>query len=164
MTMPAPGDGNENDNPGVKVPPPLIFSGVLMLALAGDRIVGGPGFDMPGTARIITGVVLALCGLVVGGSAVVGFRAAETEVRPWKSSTVLVISGPYRFTRNPMYLGMTLLYAGLSIIADSIVALICVVPVVAIINYAVIRREEHYLEVKFGQPYRDYKATVRRWI
>jgi protein-S-isoprenylcysteine O-methyltransferase Ste14 len=164
MTMPAPDAENGKDHAGVVVPPPLIFAGVLALALIADVIFAGPGFGLPATARIAIGLALLACGLVIGFSAITGFRAADTDVRPWKSSTSLVTSGFYRYTRNPMYLGMALIYAGLSLIADSVLALVCLLPLLVIINYAVIRREEHYLEVTFGQPYRDYKARVRRWI
>ncbi len=73
-------------------------------------------------------------------------------------------SGPYRFTRNPIYLGMTIIFTGIAIAADSIWVLALLVPVLVIMNIGVIMREERYLEGKFGEDYRQYKASVRRWL
>jgi protein-S-isoprenylcysteine O-methyltransferase Ste14 len=112
----------------------------------------------------VTAGALILVGLAVPLVASAQFRVAGTEVRPWKPSTALVTSGMYRYTRNPMYVGMTLIYAGLSLLANSVIALAFLPPLLVLITYAVIKREEHYLEVSFGEPYREYKQRVRRWI
>ena len=166
MSEPAP--ESENDNAGVRVPPPLIYIAVLAFALVFDLAIGGPRIGtplgIPNIVRIAAGVALFLIGMLLGGRGLALFRLAGTEVRPWMPSTALVTSGIYRFTRNPMYLGLTLCYAGLSLLADSAIALLCLIPLLVIITYGVIKREEHYLEVKFGEDYREYKGKVRRWI
>lgn len=162
MSQPAP--DAEKDHAGVIIPPPLIFVGVLAAALAIDLFAGGPGLGVPYMLRYAAGGALFAAGLLLILTAASGFRSAGTEVRPWKASTALVTSGLYRFSRNPMYLGMALIYAGLSLFADSVIALACIVPLLAIITYGVIKREEHYLEVKFGEEYRRYKSKVRRWL
>ena len=92
------------------------------------------------------------------------FERVGTRVEPWRASTGIVESGPFRWTRNPMYLGMALNYAGLAIALDGPIALILLPVLLAIIQTQVIAREERYLEGKFGQAYLDYKARVRRWF
>ena len=92
------------------------------------------------------------------------FAAAGTNVPPTLPTTALVVDGIYGRTRNPLYLGLTLVYLGLSVAAGSLWAIGLVVPLLWVINVGVVKREERYLERKFGDAYRDYKARVRRWI
>jgi protein-S-isoprenylcysteine O-methyltransferase Ste14 len=92
------------------------------------------------------------------------FRSARTSMIPIKPTTALVVSGPYEFTRNPMYFGMVCSYLGLALWFGIFWALILLPAVVASVQYHVIAREEQYLERKFGDEYLKYKARVRRWI
>ena len=92
------------------------------------------------------------------------FRRAGTSFIPIKPTTALVWSGPYQFTRNPMYLAMACLYLGLALWFDLFWPLILLPGVLAGVQYGVIAREEQYLERKFGDDYRQYKARVRRWL
>ena len=108
-------------------------------------------------ALLIPGVALAIAGRA-------RFLAAKTNVHPWKPATTVVTSGVFGYTRNPMYLGMTLIYAALSLLADSAIALAGLPVALVIMRYGVIAREERYLEAKFGDVYRQYKRQVRRWI
>jgi len=85
-------------------------------------------------------------------------------LKPWKASSAFVTEGVYRWTRNPMYLGMALAYAGAALLLDSLVALLLLIPLVFVIQKEVIAREEAYLEDRFGERYRRYKADVRRWF
>jgi protein-S-isoprenylcysteine O-methyltransferase Ste14 len=166
MTQPAP--EAEPDLPGVIAPPPLIYAAMLALALGADFIVGGPSIDellgLPDQAVAFVGAVLFGAGIALPVAAIFRFRAAGTEVIPYRPASALVTTGVYRFTRNPMYLGMTLVYAGLSLIADSVIALAGLVPLIIIVTYGVIQREERYLDRTFGQSYRAYRSKVRRWI
>jgi protein-S-isoprenylcysteine O-methyltransferase Ste14 len=162
MSEPAP--EVERDHAGIIVPPPLIYAGTLAVALGIDALIDGPGLGLPDTLRYIAGVVLFLLGLLLPLAASVRFRLAGTNVRPWMPSTALVTTGLYSYTRNPMYVGMTLIYVGLALFADSAIGLAFLIPLLLVITYAVIKREEHYLEVKFGEEYRRYKERVRRWI
>jgi len=162
MSQPSPQP--DKDNAGVIAPPPLIFAGVFALALGIDIATSGPSLGLPDQARYIGGLALFLVGIALPLTAATRFRAAGTHVRPWKAATALVTSGIYRYTRNPMYLGMALIYVSFSVFADSVIALILLLPLLAVITYGVISREERYLEVKFGAPYREYKGKVRRWI
>lgn len=109
----------------------------------------------------------ALCfaaALVLVATAFVRFRAAGTHVEPWRPTTAIVKTGVYRFTRNPMYLAMTLAYLGVALLADSGIAITLLVPLLICVHYGVIVREERYLARKFGAEYETYKASVRRWI
>jgi protein-S-isoprenylcysteine O-methyltransferase Ste14 len=92
------------------------------------------------------------------------FSAAGTNIPPTLPTTALVVTGPYRWSRNPLYLAMILVYVGLGIAALSLWALLLAVPLVLLLNYGVIIREEAYLERKFGADYRAYRERVRRWI
>jgi protein-S-isoprenylcysteine O-methyltransferase Ste14 len=92
------------------------------------------------------------------------FRRLGTHVPPSQPTTLIATTGPYRWTRNPMYLGMALIYAGLAIGFDGPIALALLPLVLIAIQTQVIAREERYLEAKFGDDYRRYKAEVRRWL
>lgn len=162
MREPTPSNGHKHA--GVVVPPPLIYAGTLALALAVDHLAGGPGFPLARVWRLGAGGVLFAAGLAIPLIASMLFKLAGTDVRPWKPSSALVTTGVYRYTRNPMYLGMSLAFAGLAVMADSVVALAALVPLLAVITHAVILREERYLESVFGDAYRGYKARVRRWL
>jgi len=88
---------------------------------------------------------------------------ARTNIDPYKPSTALVTGGPYRFTRNPIYVAMTLLYVGAALSFRIIPALILLPVALLLLQFGVIRREERYLEAKFGDRYREYRSSVRRW-
>ena len=161
----------DQDSPRVRFPPPLIYLGALLLGIAADRFIGSSsglarlhGLGLADDARIWIAVAVLAAGLIIGLLAAGFFRRAGTDVKPWRSSTALVTDGPYRWTRNPMYLGMSLVYIGLAVAADSLAALLLLIPVVIIIQTQVIAREERYLEGKFGDEFRAYTARVRRWL
>jgi protein-S-isoprenylcysteine O-methyltransferase Ste14 len=90
--------------------------------------------------------------------------AAETNINPFKPTMSIVTAGPYRFTRNPLYLGVTLIYCGLTLIINTWWCFVFLVPVLLLIHFGVVTREERYLERKFGDSYRQYRARVRRYL
>ena len=94
----------------------------------------------------------------------ISFVRARTAVMPHLPASRLVTAGPYRFTRNPMYLGITLAYAGLALLIDTAWPLLLLPAVLALLMVVVVRREERYLERAFGDAYRAYRDRVRRWI
>jgi protein-S-isoprenylcysteine O-methyltransferase Ste14 len=114
--------------------------------------------------RIAVAVLAVAAWLALDGAAMLSFRRARTSMVPVKPSTALVTSGPYRLTRNPMYVGMAFLYVGFAFAFGVIWALALLPAVLVIVDRLVIAREEAYLERKFGQDYRDYQARVRRWL
>ncbi|MFC3326473.1 methyltransferase family protein [Mesorhizobium cantuariense] len=152
------------DVAGVIALPPLIFLGFLAAAAVLETVIPLPALAAQAPARYLSGAVLAACGFGIIFMAAGRFRAAGTNIPPTLPTTALVVDGIYRRTRNPFYLGATLVYLGLGVAAGSFWAIGLVVPLLWVINTGVIAREERYLERKFGDTYRAYKARVRRWI
>ena len=149
---------------GVIALPPLIFLGFLAAATVLEAVVPLPVPAAHAFPRYVAGAALAVCGFVMIVMGTRRFQAAGTNIPPNLPTTALVVDGIYRRTRNPLYLGATLVYLGLSVAAGSFWAIGLVIPLLGVINTGVIAREERYLERKFGDAYRTYKARVRRWI
>ena len=152
------------DVAGVIALPPLIFLGFLAAATVLEAIVPLPIPVAHSLASCVAGVALAAGGFVMIAIGTRRFAAAGTNIPPTLPTTALVVDGIYGRTRNPLYLGTTLIYLGLSVAAGSLWAIGLVVPLLWVINVGVVKREERYLERKFGDAYRAYKARVRRWI
>jgi protein-S-isoprenylcysteine O-methyltransferase Ste14 len=152
----------EKDIPNVIAPPPLIF-------LCG-LLVGGliswfyPVEFLPKSLAIIAGIALIIAGLTIILAAIWQMRQARTNVEPWKPTTAILASGLYALSRNPIYLGMILIYLGISCSFNRFWFLPPLFAVLLTIHFAVILREEKYLERKFGDEYLSYKNRVRRWI
>jgi protein-S-isoprenylcysteine O-methyltransferase Ste14 len=152
------------DVPGVVALPPLIFLGFLVAATVFEAIIPIPVLAAHAVARYAVGAVLVVSGFVMIGLGARRFLAAGTNIPPNLPTTALVVDGVYGGTRNPLYLGSTLVYLGLSIAAGSLWAIMLVIPLLWVISAGVIAREERYLERKFGDAYRAYKERVRRWM
>ena len=151
-----------SDAPNVKIIPPLVYLagivvGLLVSMWMPTKVVPNP------TAWIIGGFVI-LCGALLAGSAILKFKGAGTTVRPDRAASRLVIAGPYKITRNPMYLGLALVYLGIAIADQSIWALILFPVILIIIQHWAIKPEEAFLERRFGTDYSRYRANVRRWL
>jgi protein-S-isoprenylcysteine O-methyltransferase Ste14 len=153
----------EEDSAKVGFPPPFIYLGMLLLGLLADWLLG-LSLPLGQPARMIAFVGLFALGGAFGFPAMARFKRAGTNLEPWKASSTIVREGAYRFTRNPMYLGMALLYLALALGLASVGALVLLPVLLAVIQTQVIAREERYLEAKFGQDYLSYKASVRRWL
>ena len=134
----------------------LIAMGVLDRWVPVVQLVTGP-------VRWVAAVPILL-GLVLAGSAARAFGRAGTPVVPFEPSTALVTTGWYRYTRNPMYLGMSLLLSGIALALGSLTAFLPVPLFVLIVQTRFIRAEERFLEGIFGTEYTAYKARVRRWL
>jgi protein-S-isoprenylcysteine O-methyltransferase Ste14 len=160
----AAGGSGAPDVAGVIALPPLIFLGFLAAAAVLEAIVPFPVPAAHVFPRFVAGAALAAAGFVMIVMGTRRFLAAGTNVPPNLPTTALVVDGIYRRTRNPLYLGTTLVYLGLGVAAGSFWAIGLVVPLLWVINIGVIAREERYLERKFGDAYRAYKARVRRWV
>ena len=150
------------DTPGVLAPPPLIYSAVLAVGLLAHTLY--PVAFLPNKVARTLGWPLIGAGLVVGFLGDRAMRNAHTNVSPYRPTTKLVTEGPYRFTRNPLYLSVTLVYGGVAILASALWAALLLPIVLGVMRYGVIEREERYLERKFGEEYLRYKAQVGRWI
>lgn len=155
---------NTQDNPGVIAPPPLIYLGGLALGLLFHRLLP---LKYSRASRAITLTLGSTCvsmGLTV---LVSGFRQmnnAHTNINPTQPAITIVTEGPFRFTRNPLYLSMTLLYIGIMFLVNSLWLLLILPPILGLMTFGVIEREERYLERKFGAQYLAYKQQVRRWL
>lgn len=154
----------EPDSAGVRFPPPLIYLGALLLGLAMERFVVLRSFGIDWRLLVATGALLCLVGMGIMLAAALLFRRLGTNAPPTQPTTLIAMTGPFRWTRNPMYLAMALIYAGLAIGFDGPIAFALLPLVLIVIQTQVIAREERYLEAKFGDEYRRYKAKVRRWL
>ena len=155
----------QRDTPGVIAPPPLIYLGFLLAGWGLSRALGGlDHLGLEPQVRRIAAFVLIVGGLILEGSAANQFRRIGTRMEPWKPTTALSTDGLYGFSRNPIYVGFTLMYLGFAVAMDSLIALLMIVPCLVVVDLFVIRREERYLSLKFGADYDDYRARVRRWL
>jgi protein-S-isoprenylcysteine O-methyltransferase Ste14 len=147
--------------PGVLVPPPLLYAVPLAAGLLIHYWWHLP--LVPGRAAVPLGVACVFLGLV-GFPAVLAFRRARTSPNPFRPSSALVTTGPYRFSRNPMYVGITLLYVGVAVWVNTVWPLLFLPVILIVMHYGVVVREEAYLERIFGDEYRQYARRVRRWL
>jgi protein-S-isoprenylcysteine O-methyltransferase Ste14 len=150
------------DHARVMAPPPLVFLGYLIGALILNWVVP---FRVPWTFAVrLGGGAMVILGFLLGVSAIAQMRRAHTSPDPRESVTALVTNGPYRFTRNPMYLGFFLIHLGFTFLAGTWWGLIVSPFLLWTVTYAVIHAEEIYLEGKFGGMYREYHSRAGRWI
>jgi protein-S-isoprenylcysteine O-methyltransferase Ste14 len=152
----------DRDTAGVIAPPPLIYLAGLLVGFGLEALL--PGSEVPGAVRWVAGGAALLAGIALQTFFITAFASKGTAVEPWKPTTAIVTTGPYRITRNPAYLGMALIYVGIALLGDSFWALVPLPFVVAVIDRGVIAREERYLERKFGREYLDYRQRARRWV
>jgi len=150
------------DNPDVIVFPPLLFAGTLILGLLLHWLM--PRAILPRQLARSLGVLLIVVSILNAAWAQRMMHKAGTNVNPYKPSLAIVTEGPFRFSRNPLYLSLLGLYLGISLLFNALWPLLLVVPLLVVTHYGIIRREERYLETKFGDPYRTYKTRVRRWL
>jgi protein-S-isoprenylcysteine O-methyltransferase Ste14 len=158
-----PGEENgQRDAAGVRIFPPFLFAGALAVGLAAGRVpqsaTAGP------RARRILGVVSIALGAASLGSGATCIKRAGSNVNPFQPSTALTTEGPFRFTRNPMYFGLTSIYLGIALIARSIPAFVLLPVTLALTDRLIVDKEEFYLEKRFGDEYRAYRARVPRWF
>ena len=153
---------DNQDNPGIRVPPPLIYLLPLAAGSVLDRRWHVP-FLPRGVARPL-GWALFGSSWLVGGWFMRTIEKAGTPIRTDRPVERLVTDGPFRYTRNPGYLGLAMLYAGIAVLRNSLWAILLLPVVVCVIQREVIGREERYLERTFGEEYLAYKARVRRWV
>lgn len=145
--------------------PPFLFLGALILGLVLDRVVPLP-FRLPEAdpVRWIVGGVSIALGVAIFAAGARNFARAATPLPSTQPVRALVTSGIHGLSRNPIYLGMFLLYAGIGMATPSPWILVLTLPLALVIRYGVVAREEAYLERRFGDDYRAYKARVRRWL
>lgn len=146
------------------LPPPYIFLGPLLIGVGLNILFPVAVFsENIFIFRILGSLILLLLGILLVICAVKTLFSSNVDPR-FKPVERIVSSGPFKFTRNPMYVSFTLIYLGISAIFNSFWPILFLPIILLVINYGVIRREEAYLEEIFGEEYRNYKNKVRRWI
>jgi len=150
------------DHADVRILPPVLLLGSVLLGLGLHWLLplrfGGGGL------RLAFGLVLIGAGVAAGGWTLTWLRRTHQDPDPRKPSPELILGGPFRWSRNPIYLGMVLLQAGIGVAAGNGWLLLLLAPLVLILQHSVIEREEEYLARKFGDAYAAYRASVRRWL
>lgn len=158
----APGKFDGTDSPEVITFPPVIFAAFFAIGYVTDL-----AFPVElGHSQILTAVgsLLIVASVSLVAWALSRFIRAKTHVDVRQPATTVVTDGPYRLSRNPMYLAASMLYAGSAVILALPWTVLLLIPCLITLHHGVIAREERYLERKFGDTYRDYKSRVRRWI
>ena len=153
---------DEQDNPGIKVPPPLIYVLPLVLGLLLDRRSHIP--FLPRRAGRFLGWPLVGGGVLLTRWFRQTMREAEAPIRTDKPVPRLTTEGPFHYSRNPAYLALAMIYAGIASLRNSLWAILPLPLVVYVIQRKVIGREERYLDRTFGEEYLAYKRRVRRWM
>jgi protein-S-isoprenylcysteine O-methyltransferase Ste14 len=156
-------DATAERGAAVRFPPPLVFLGFVILGVALHYGVGALSVPVTLWARV-AGAIVLLLGVAIIASALNWFTRTRQDPKPWKPTPELIFQGPYRFTRNPIYLGMTCIQIGLGA-AVGILWISLLAPVALLgVHFIAVRPEEKYLTEKFGASYGEYLARVRRYL
>ena len=148
----------------VRFPPPFVFMLSLLAGVAMHYVVRATHIPIARTASLVAGLVIIALGVGLIAAARGWFVRTGQHPAPWKPSPSLIAEGPYRFTRNPMYVSMTTIQIGLGLALDiAWIALFAPLSLLAVHWIAVVREEE-YLAAKFGAAYDEYRARVRRYL
>jgi len=152
----------ESDSPGVAVLPPILYGGAFVTVLVLHWI--WPLAIVKQPIAFWLGLLLLVFALAFGAWGRKTMHGAGTNISPLKPAISLVTTGPYRFSRNPVYVAITLLFLSLTMLLNTWWGVILLLPVLVILHWGVVRREEHYLGTKFGEEYRAYCSSVRRYL
>jgi protein-S-isoprenylcysteine O-methyltransferase Ste14 len=150
------------DNANVQFPPPLIHAVAILFGIG---LASYFPLSLPEPPLLIwLGIVLIGVSLPISGSAFRQFRRSRNPVAPNQPISGLMTGGPFRFTRNPLYLALAMLHSGIALITANTWILLALFPALLLVRYYVIAREESYLIRRFGDAYYEYQGRVRRWI
>jgi len=153
---------DDKNGAGVKFPPPLIFL-ILLLAAYGLQYFWPIGIGSSAGLKYI-GAGVGMLGIGIAILLNRFFNRVDTNIEPWKPTTTIISTGIYSCSRNPVYAGFCLVPIGMGIFLDSFWILFSFIPSAILVYYIAIRKEEAYLEKKFGEEYLHYKSKVRRWL
>jgi protein-S-isoprenylcysteine O-methyltransferase Ste14 len=147
----------------VRFPPPLVFLAAIVLGVIVRRVAV---LSLPFAAglRVTAGVLILACAVSLGVSAHIWFKRTAQSPIPWKPTPELILQGPYRFTRNPMYVGLTLFVIGVGFILNNVWISLFAAPALAAVHFIAVLPEERYLSEKFGESYQAFVARVRRYL
>ena len=158
----SPPDHHSDHHSGAVTLPPLFFIAAFAAGFALEQIWPLP--VLPEALRIALASLFAALGIALAVATVARFVRHRTSLHVHRPTTALITDGPFRLSRNPAYLALTLLYAAGAVALDSVWIMALLLPALAGLHWGVIVREERYLEGLFGEAYRDYRARVRRWL
>ncbi len=153
---------NNKDTSGATMPVPMVYFIFILMGLGVDYF--WPFSFLPQSILNPIGYTVIILSFLLFGLVLREFSKSNTSIDHRKPTTEVIVSGPFRYSRNPVYVSLTMLVIGIAIVADSIWVIVTAVPSVLIIHYFVILKEETYLLDKFGDEYQQYMRTVRRWI
>ena len=159
MDQPAPTTGGPATGRPLFLRPPLLFAAAIATGAVLHR-----AWPLSFTARWPIGATLSIAGVALLVAAIREFEAAGTPVPGSRVTTAIVRTGPYRFSRNPIYVAFVLIHLGIAASVGSWWLVVTLAVSISVIAFGVVPREERYLEARFGSPYRDYKSSVRRWL
>ncbi|HVT02920.1 MAG TPA: isoprenylcysteine carboxylmethyltransferase family protein [Thermoanaerobaculia bacterium] len=156
---------SSNDQSGVRVFPPAIYLAGLLVGFGIQWLWPIPIAPAAFAFAVrLFGIAFLGAWLALAISAVLTFKKVGTTPHPMRPTTALALAGPYRFTRNPMYLSFVFMNLGVALVANALWPVAVIPAIMLIVQRVVIEREEHYLTTKFGQEYIAFKARVRRWL
>lgn len=155
-------EGEDKRGPGLKFPPPLLAGAIIGSGYLVDWIKPLPVLD--GSLVWLSGAVLFVVALLISLAGLFHFLEAKTHIEPWQPTSTIIKRGVFRYSRNPIYLAFCIATVGSGLVLNSWWILIGVLPLIYLLQQLVIKREEAYLESKFGEVYLDYKRRVRRWV
>ena len=150
------------DNPEVAILPPVLYGGAFVAVLMLQWIWPLKIIRQP--IAFWLGLILSIPALALVAWGRQSMHGASTNISPLKPAVSLVTTGPFRFSRNPLYVAITLLYVGFTMLLNSWWGMLLLAPVLMALHWGVVRREERYLELKFGDEYAEYRSRVRRYV
>jgi len=148
----------------VRFPPPLVFLGCILLGVAFQYVVAPARVPVDRAISTTGGMLILVAGLGLVASARIFFKRTGQNPAPWKPSPELILKGPYRITRNPMYLGVTLFEIGLGLAVNNLWISLFAAPALLTVHFIAVLPEERYLSEKFGESYKAYLAQVSRYL
>ena len=155
-------DSKVHEGPGIPVHPPVVYLAALLIGVGLDYL--WPISPVPDRWPEVAGIVVIAAGIASMPLVLWRFHRAGTTFDARKPASALIVDGPYRFSRNPAYVAMTLWYLGIGLILDNGWISLLVLPLLVIMDRWVVPKEERHLEAKFGEEYVQYRAKVRRWL
>ena len=158
MTVP------NKDGAKVRFPPPLVFLGAIVLGVIVQHKAMPLSLVFARWLRLGAAVLILACGVSLVASARILFKRTGQNPIPWKPTPELILEGPYRFTRNPMYVGVTLFVIGLGLAVNNLWISLFAAPALLVVHFIAVLPEERYLAAKFGESYRSFLAQVRRYL
>ena len=148
----------------VRLPAPLVVVVAILAGIGLRYLVAPPPLPGSRTVQLVVGALLLVAGLAIGFPAFRMMKKSGQDPTPWKPTPALLAQGIYRYTRNPMYVGMTLNLVGLGFLLGNLWLVLLAAAFLVVVHYTSVLPEEAYLDEKFGEPYREYRKQVRRYL